>query len=73
MTDLVEIRLYARQGGKQQAAQAFIDSLPEAERDNVRTFTRQDAEEAQKRRREALLAELRELDGEWFAWHPPPA
>jgi hypothetical protein len=66
MTDQVEIRLYARQGGKRRAMRAFIDSLPEADRGNVRVFTRQDAEAAQ-RRREELLAELRELDGQWFA------
>lgn len=67
MTDRGEIRLYARQGGKQRAMQAFIESLPEADRGNVRVFTRQDAEAARRRRREALLAELRELDGQWFA------
>jgi hypothetical protein len=42
MTDQVEIRLYARQGGKQREMQAFIDSLPEADRGDVRVFTRQD-------------------------------
>jgi hypothetical protein len=42
MTDRLEIRLYARQGGKQREMRAFVDSLPEAHRGNVRVFTWRD-------------------------------
>ena len=67
MADPIEVRLYARQGGKQRAMRAFVESLPEADRGKVRVSTRQDAEAAQ-RRREELLAEFRKLDAQWFAW-----
>lgn len=67
VTERLEVRLYARQGGKQRALQTYLDSLPESDRRNVRVFTRREHEEGQRRRREALAAEVRELDAEWFA------
>ena len=61
-------RAYGRQGGKQRAIREFLESLPEDERRNVRHVTRADAEEAQQRQRqrEAMLAEILELDEQWY-------
>jgi hypothetical protein len=58
----LDVRLYARQGGKQRAIRDFLGSLPEAERRNVRAITRSEAEEAQRRRREEVPPEMGELD-----------